>query len=242
VTSCADGPRRATDEPGRYCRRCTAPSGSAPGGDSPSRRRCSPASASRSSAARAPRSRPAAGLQGGGHVHLQEAAVPVHPRLLVVDEQGLHGPGHPLGERGDRGQHWRSTRTTGSSSRNFILGLMRFGHDPSPNSGSTPRSPATPPAWSTARSSTSASTTPTSPASPTSSASRATTSRPPSTPSTPARRQPHRHRVVDPRRPPASRAYFDITLADHPADGDQRLRSILLITDGPWTNQQGTSS
>ena len=37
-----------------------------------------------------------------------------------------------------------------------------------------------------------------------------------------------------------ARAYFNVTRAAHPADGDQRLRSILLITDGPWTNQQGT--
>ena len=40
-----------------------------------------------------------------------------------------------------------------------------------------------------------------------------------------------------------ARSYFDKTLADHPADGNPmspRLRSILLITDGEWTSQDGT--
>jgi hypothetical protein len=37
--------------------------------------------------------------------------------------------------------------------------------------------------------------------------------------------------------------YFDQTLADHPADANPmspRLRSILLLTDGVWTSQDGT--
>ncbi len=40
-----------------------------------------------------------------------------------------------------------------------------------------------------------------------------------------------------------ARTYFDQTLADHPSDGNPmtlRLRSILLLTDGEWTDPSGT--
>ncbi|MBL9101621.1 MAG: flagellar biosynthesis protein P [Myxococcales bacterium] len=35
-----------------------------------------------------------------------------------------------------------------------------------------------------------------------------------------------------------ARAYFNVTRFDHPGDED-RLRSIVMITDGPWTDQKG---